>query len=141
MITARIVMAPAGPLLSRLQAVAEMLTTANVAWLQEQVERGRTPPVSTLRCAPPWSRDRVRYVPHHGAPLDNSRTYHDGPTMFAAGRGTCIEVCAYDAAVWLHGGVQARAAVEQVDAANFHCVLVVAGRRFDPSNDLERATT
>lgn len=133
-------LAPSGPLSERLQVVADALTHLNVMWLQEQAARGNVPPCCSHCAGPPWTGpERVAYVRHHGAMSGELRAYLDGPSMMHAGRGTCIDIAAYDAACRRMRGDAAARAVVEGDGPAFHCVVIDATGRHDVAAEFEQS--
>lgn len=131
-------LAPSGPIGPRLQVVADALTEFNVLWLQEQLARGNKPPCCSHCAGPPWTGPHnVGYVSHHGAMAGELRAYLDGPTMMHTGKGTCIDIAAYDAACRrIRGDATARAVITG-DGPAFHCVVVDATGTHDVASEFE----
>jgi len=124
---ALLVVAPSGPLVERLQVIADALVRLNVLWLQDQLAAGHKPPCCTHCAEPPWTGPAlVSYVHHHGAAQGELRAYLDGPSMLHVGRGTCIDIAAFDAACRIvKGDPSARARVVDGPAmGDFHCIVV-----------------
>lgn len=125
-----------GTLPDVLSACAEFLVQLNAIWLRDKQARGLVPPCCTHCAEPPWVRAPVRYVPHHGAPVGTRRLYQDGPTMFAKGKGTCVDIAAYDVAA-LRVLKGKSAAVRIVGGpVRFHAVVWDGERVVDPSADI-----
>ena len=133
---ARLHLAPTGGnLLDALDQIADALVHVNLAWIMRLRDRKLDTPCCTSCAEPPWVARPVVYVPHHGAPTAPDRDYLDGPTMFARGRGTCIDIACYDAAAAIAKGKSAKVVLEG-GPSEFHAVLYVDGVRTDPSAEI-----
>ena len=138
---ARFIFAPTADLVPFLEAIAEGLVRLNEAWLRAQLAAGRDPPCCTECAEAPWtSGTGVEYVPYHGSPKGVSREYWDGPTMFARGAATCMEIAAYDvAALRVKKGEPASVRIVPFPetTSEFHALVQRSdGRIEDPSKSM-----
>lgn len=138
---AQLRLAPTGDSLDAvLDQILDALVHVNLTWIHAVKARGLTPPCCTACAAPPWVTRPVRYVPHHGRPVDSRRWYLDGPTMFARGVGTCADIAAYDAAAAIADGKSARVLLRG-GPVTFHAVIEVDGEITDPSVEIANRDT
>lgn len=127
---------------AHLEALAEILATANAEWFADQLAqaaeqeaKGRVP--AEVPCCIGCVQPEIRYIPPPTGEQQFCQNWWSAPDVLARRRATCLDAAAFDVGAARARDKQAWVQFEPTSRLDYHAVAIIDGIRVDSSEQLQ----